>query len=92
MDGQGEGEDFGWQGSPTWYAVFSDTYRSACIALTKPTGFTWWDSGVMGQVSLNHNEGTEKRVYIWGPGARDDGFAKKAAEAYAQGVSVRPAE
>lgn len=92
MDGQGEGEDFGWKGSPTWYAVFSDTYRSACIALTKPTGFTWWDSGVMGQVSLNHNEGMEKRVYIWGPGARDDGFARKAAEAYAQGVSVRPAE
>lgn len=93
MDGVGDAEDFGFQGRPTWYAVFSDRYRNACIALTEPSGFTWWDAGVMGQVSLNHGgDGPEKRVYIWGAGAKDDGFARAAAEAYGQGVGIRQIE
>lgn len=93
MDGVGDAEDFGFRGRPTWYAVFSDRYRNACIALTEPSGFTWWDAGVMGQVSLNHGgDGPEKRIYIWGAGAKDDGFARAAAEAYGQGVGIRQIE
>jgi hypothetical protein len=92
MDGQGQAEDFGFQGTPTWYAVYSDAYRSACIALTPPGGFTYWDDGGMGQISLNHGgDGAERRLYILGPGAADDAFARAAAEAYAQGARVRPA-
>jgi hypothetical protein len=89
MDGAGDGEDFAGQGQPSWYAVFNDQFRNACIALTPCTGFTWWDSNQRGQISLNPgSEDVEKRVYIWGPGASDDGFAKAAAAAYAQGVKV----
>jgi hypothetical protein len=89
MDGAGDGEDFAGQGQPSWYAVFNDQFRNACIALTPCTGFTWWDSNQRGQISLNPgSEDVEKRVYLWGPGAADDGFAKAAAAAYAQGVKV----
>jgi hypothetical protein len=92
MDGAGDGEDFGFNGTPTWYAVFSPQFRNVCIALTKSSGFTYWDSGARGQISLNTGaDGVEKRVYIWGPGATDDGFAKAAAQAYAQGAKVTPA-
>lgn len=93
MDGQGNADDFGFQGSPQWYAVFSDRYRNACIALTPAVGFTYWDDGGLGQISLNHGGvGPERRLYLLGPGARDDAFARGAAQAYAQPVSVRPAE
>jgi hypothetical protein len=89
MDGKGDGEDFGFQGMPTWYAVFSPRFRCACIALTPTRGFVYWDSGSRGQVSLDPVPGgAEKRLFIWGPGSADDGFAKAAAEAYAQGVKV----
>jgi hypothetical protein len=92
MDGTGDGEDFAGQGQPRWYAVFSPQYRNACIALTPCNGFTYWDSGSKGQISLNSGpEGVEKRVYLWGPGAPDDGFAKALAQAYAQGATVTPA-
>jgi len=91
MDGKGEAENFGFQGKPTWYAVFSDAYRSACIALTPSAGFTYWDSGTLGQIGLNHGvKGPERRLYILGPGAKDDGFARAAAEAYARGATLRP--
>jgi len=92
MDGQGDAEGFGFQGTPGWYAVYSDRYRTACIALTPPSGFTYWDNGGLGQISLNHGgDGAERRLYLLGPGGGDDGFARAAAEAYAQGVRVRPA-
>ncbi len=91
MDGFGDAEDFGFKGKPSWYAVYSDHYRNACIALSKGSGFTYWDSGNnFGQISLNHNgEGTEKRVYIWGPGTTDDNFAQATAQAYQQGIIVQ---
>jgi hypothetical protein len=91
MDGSGDGEDFAGQGQPSWYAVFSSQFSNACIALTPCSGFTYWDSGSKGQISLNAGgEFPEKRVYLWGAGAADDGFAKAAAQAYAQGVKVTP--
>ncbi|MBT4816117.1 MAG: hypothetical protein HON70_10475, partial [Lentisphaerae bacterium] len=85
MDGAGDGEDFGFKGTPQWYALHSDRWNSACIALSRSGGFTYWDSGTnLGQISLNHTgDGTEKRVYIWGAGAENDGFAREAAAAYA---------
>jgi hypothetical protein len=88
MDGSGNFEDFGFKGHPSWYAVYSDQYRNACIALSDCGGFTYWDSGShLGQISLNHTgKDTEKRVYIWGTGATDDSFAKAAAKAYEKGV------
>ena len=90
MDGQGDAEEFGFKDTPQWYAVFSPEYRNACIALTKSSGFTYWDGGVLGQISLNHTgEGTEKRVFIWGPGTDSDRFAAAAAQAYVRGVTVR---
>lgn len=91
MDGAGDGEDFAGHGRPAWYAVFNADFRNACIALTPSSGFTYWDSGTRGQISLNSPpDGVEKRVYLWGPGAADDGFAKAAAQAYAQGVKATP--
>ncbi len=93
MDGSGNGEDFGFQGQPAWYAVFSEAYRNACIALTPPSGFVYWDGGLLGQISLDHaGPGMEKRVYIWGPGSPDDAFARNAARAYAEGVRARAME
>ena len=93
MDGQGQAEGFGFQGTPQWYAVFSADYRNAVIALTPATGFTYWDDGGLGQISLDHGgQGPERRVYVWGPGAPDDGFAKAAAQAYAEGVRIGPAD
>jgi hypothetical protein len=88
MDGSGDYEDFGFSGDPSWYAVYSDQYRNGCIALSECSGFTYWDSGShLGQISLNHNgNGMEKRVYLWGPGATDDSFARAAAQAYQKGV------
>ncbi|OGV67286.1 MAG: hypothetical protein A3K19_30195 [Lentisphaerae bacterium RIFOXYB12_FULL_65_16] len=92
MDGEGDAEEFGFKGTPTWYAVFNPQFRNACIALTPPSGFTYWDGGARGQISLNAGaDAVEKRVYIWGPGAPDDTFAKAAAQAYAQGTKVLPA-
>ena len=91
MDGSGDGEDFGFQGTPRWYAVFGPQFRNVCIALTPTRGFVYWDSGSRGQISLDPiPEGVEKRLYLWGPGAADDGFAKAVAQAYAQGVRVTP--
>ena len=90
MDGRGDAEDFGFKDTPQWYAVFSPEYRNACIALTKSSGFTYWDGGVLGQISLDHpGSGVEKRLYIWGPGTDNDRFAALAAQACAQGVAVR---
>ncbi|MBN2451638.1 MAG: hypothetical protein JXR77_14715 [Lentisphaeria bacterium] len=88
MDGAGEGEGFGFQGRPQWYALFAETWRNACLALTPSTGFTYWDSGAhRGQISLDTaGEEIEARVYLWGPGAPDDAFARAAAEAYAAGI------
>ncbi|KPK62496.1 MAG: hypothetical protein AMK73_06005 [Planctomycetes bacterium SM23_32] len=93
MDGQGEADGIGFQGQPRWYAVFSDAYRNACIAVSPSAGFTYWDNGGLGQISLDWDPagGPERRVYVWGTGAEDDGFARAAAEAYEQGVEVRPA-
>jgi hypothetical protein len=91
MDGKGDGEGFGFQGTPAWYAVFSPEYRCACIALTPTHGFVYWDSGSRGQISLDSEPGSvERRLFLWGPGAGDDGFAKAAAQAYAEGVKVSP--
>ena len=90
MDGQGDAEEFGFKDTPQWYAVFSPQYRNACIALTKSSGFTYWDGGVLGQISLNHaGGGTEKRVFIWGPGTDSGRFAATAARAYTRGVTAR---
>ncbi len=90
MDGQGNGEEFGFKGTPQWYAVFSDTWRNACIALTPSSSFTYWDSGAhRGQIALNTSgTGPERRVYIWGGGAETDAFAAAAAKAYREGVDV----
>jgi hypothetical protein len=92
MDGAGDAEEFGFKGTPTWYAVFNDQFRNACVALTQPGGFTYWDGGARGQISLNAGpDPVERRLYIWGGAATDDSFAKAAAQAYAQGVTVTPA-
>ena len=77
--------------APTWYAAFSDTFRCACIALTPPGGFVYWDSGLRGQISLDAGAApVEKRLFLWGPGATDDAFAKAAAAACAEGAKVTP--
>lgn len=89
MDGKGDGEGFGFQGRPSWYAVFSPEFRCVCLALTPPGGFVWWDSGLRGQASIDHAaEGPERRLFVWGPGADDDRFARAIAQACAQGVTV----
>jgi hypothetical protein len=91
MDGVGDGEDFAGKGAPAWYAVFNPQFRNACIALTPSNGFTYWDSSSRGQISINAKpDGVEKRLYLWGPGAADDSFAKALAMAYAQGVKLTP--
>lgn len=90
MDGVGNAEDFGFRDKPSWYAVYSDQYRNVCIAVSDCSGITYWDSGQLGQISLNHgNDPVEKRVYIWGSGTDNAGFAKAAAEAYVQGITVK---
>ena len=91
MDGKGNYEDFGHKGYPDWYAVYNKLYSNVVIALSKCGGFTYWDSGSnLGQISLNHTgKGTEKRIYIWGPGEGNDTFARESAKAYKQGVVVK---
>ncbi|MFO7937019.1 MAG: hypothetical protein R6V06_05355 [Kiritimatiellia bacterium] len=90
MDGKGKFEKFTHKKPPAWYAIYSEVYRNACIALSKPGSFTYWDSGSrLGQISLNHTgKGMEKRVYLWGRGTKDDSFAREAAKAYKQGIVV----
>jgi len=85
MDGHGEAEEFGFKAAPQWYALYSDSWNNACIALSRSSGLTYWDSGShRGQIALNHAAKLpERRVYIWGSGAENDDFAKAAAEAYA---------
>jgi hypothetical protein len=90
MDGRGEVEGFGFEGTPQWYALFADDWNAACIALSPAAGLVYWDSGSdRGQVSLDTAGGVEeRRVFIWGPGAGDDSFARTAAAAYARGIGL----
>lgn len=86
MDGKGDAEDFGFKGSPQWFAAFGPTYRSACFALTPASTFTYWDGGTWrGQIGLGTASGTERRVYVWGgEGAEDADYAKALWQAYAE--------
>lgn len=84
MDGAGDNEDFGFKGNPQWFAVYGPGYRSACFALTPATGFTYWDSGnARGQMGLGAPAATERRVYVWGPGADNPEYARELWQAYA---------
>ena len=88
MDGSGDAEEFGFKGTPQWYAILGENYSTACIALTEPAGFVYWDGGRMGQISLSHaTADVEKRVYLWGPGRADATFAEAVARSYETGVS-----
>lgn len=85
MDGVGENEDFGFAGQPQWFAAFGPKYRSACFALTRAEGFTYWDSGThRGQMGLGCPGTTERRVFLWGPGTDSADFAEKTWKAYAE--------
>lgn len=85
MDGAGDNEDFGFAGQPQWFAAFGPKYRSACFALTRAEGFTYWDSGTYrGQIGLGCTGTTERRVFLWGPGTDNADFAKQIWEAYAE--------
>jgi len=87
MDGVGENEDFGFKGSPQWFAAFGPTYRSACFALTPAQGFTYWDSGAhRGQIGLGTAGSVERRVFVWGQGADNADFAEKLWQAYSEGI------
>ena len=87
MDGAGDNEDFGFAGQPQWFAAFGPEYRSACFALTRAEGFTYWDSGTYrGQMGLGCPGRTERRVFLWGPGTDNADFAKEIWEAYAETV------
>jgi len=85
MDGVGNGEDFGLKGRPQWFAVFGPKCRSACFALTRAEGFTYWDSGSHGgQIGLRCPGTTERRVFLWEPGTDNADFAREIWEAYAE--------
>lgn len=85
MDGVGDNEDFGSAGQPQWFAAFGPKYRSACFALTRAEGFTYWDSGThRGQMGLGCPGTTERRVFLWGPGTDSADFAEKIWNAYAE--------
>lgn len=85
MDGKGDNEDFGFAGQPQWFAAFGPTYRSACFALTRAEGFTYWDSGThRGQMGLGCPGTTERRVFLWGQGTDNADFAKEIWNAYAE--------
>lgn len=85
MDGVGDNEDFGFAGQPQWFAAFGPKYRSACFALTRAEGFTYWDSGThRGQMGLGCPGTTERRVFFWGPGTENADFAEKIWSAYAE--------
>jgi hypothetical protein len=85
MDGAGDNEDFGFAGQPQWFAAFGPKYRSACFALTRAEGFTYWDSGThRGQMGLGCPGTTERRVFLWGPGTENADFAEKIWSAYAE--------
>jgi len=85
MDGVGDNEDFGFAGQPQWFAAFGPKYRSACFALTRAEGFTYWDSGThRGQMGLGCPGATERRVFLWGPGTDNADFAKEIWNAYAE--------
>ena len=87
MDGVGENEDFGFQGQPQWFAVFGPKYRSACFALTRAEGFTYWDSGsYRGQIGLGCRGTTERRLFLWGQGTDNADFAKEIWTAYTENV------
>ena len=87
MDAAGDNEDFGFKGSPQWFAAFGPTYRSACFALTPAQGFTYWDSGrFRGQIGLGTASGIEHRVFVWGQGTDSGAFAEKLWQAYAEGI------
>jgi len=83
MDGMGDNEDFGFKGQPQWFAAFGPKYRSACFALTRAAGFTYWDSGThRGQIGLGCPGTTERRVFLWGQGTDNADFAKEIWTAY----------
>ena len=83
MDGVGDNEDFGFAGQPQWFAAFGPKYRSACFALTRAEGFTYWDSGThRGQMGLGCPGTTERRVLLWGQGTDNADFAKEIWKAY----------
>jgi hypothetical protein len=86
MDGKGNAEDFGFKGSPQWFAAFGPNYRSACFAITPASSLTYWDGGTFrGQVGLGTASGTERRVYVWGAeGAENADYAKELWQAYAE--------
>ncbi len=85
MDGKGDQEDFGFAGQPQWFAAFGPKYRSACFALTRAEGFTYWDSGThRGQMGLGCPGATERRVFLWGQGTDNADFAKEIWNAYAE--------
>jgi len=85
MDGVGDNEDFGFAGQPQWFAAFGPKYRSACFALTRAEGFTYWDSGThRGQMGLGCPGTPERRVFLWGPGTENADFAEKIWNAYAE--------
>ncbi len=85
MDGAGDNEDFGFAGQPQWFAAFGPKYRSACFALTRAEGFTYWDSGThRGQMGLGCPGTTERRVFLWGQGTDNADFAKEIWKAYAE--------
>ena len=85
MDGVGNNEDFGFKGRPQWFAAFGPKYRSACFALTRAEGFTYWDSGShRGQIGLGCPGTTERRVFLWGSGTDNADFATEIWTAYAE--------
>ncbi|MDX9978642.1 MAG: glycoside hydrolase, partial [Lentisphaeria bacterium] len=86
MDGKGDAEDFGFKGSPHWFAVFGPNYRSVCFALTPASTFTYWDGGTWrGQIGLGTASGTERRVYVWGAEkAENADYAKALWQAYGE--------
>ncbi len=85
MDGVGDNEDFGFTGQPQWFAAFGPKYRSACFALMRAEGFTYWDSGThRGQMDLGCPGSTERRVFLWGQGTNNADFAKEVWQAYAE--------
>jgi hypothetical protein len=79
IDGHGDDEGvLGKNPKPLWYAVYTERWAHACIALSRFQGVAYWDAGgSWGGIGLTSAVRDNVRMsYVVHPGAKDASFAE----------------
>ena len=79
VDGSGDAEGVGGRcPNPKWYVVYAPGWAHSCVALSRFTNITYWDSSSWGGIGFSGGGRADVRMsYVLHPGQKDGTFGQR---------------